>query len=363
MVESSGRRRLPGASPSLRMRPGTGRLFGLRPGGERRGGLGYKTASEGRGADGLPRRVRLHRKHTRVGTAHRSPCQVRRSVGGAHPTNGHESGRFGMSRGVEGEFGDGPLPDASGCPRGFFGSMLDARGRAERAPRAGTVASGSPALAPAASRHGPRPEVCTGMARGGDSLPHRGRCATPLRQMSQNVPDVPLLSFFGTLGTGSEAGHRRPTPREMSQTSQLPRIRARIRGRPQTPRSPGDVPRCPKMSQLPRIGSRIRGRPSTPRRPGSRPPRRRRRGRSAGPGRPGPAAPPTLRRAAPCWESTRGGGGTGRDRGRGAPGDGGAGGGDATIDPGRGPRATSEPIPVPFAGASSHTFWERNVFG
>ena len=70
---------------------------------------------------------------------------------------------------------------------------------------------------------------------GGDSLPHRGRCATDPQQMSQNVPDLPFSRFFPRnrgrptppqaprspsfhgFGPGSEGGHRFLDLQEMSQ--------------------------------------------------------------------------------------------------------------------------------------------------
>ena len=150
----------------------------------------------------------------------------------------------------------------------------------------------------------------------GDSLPHRGGARPPLRQMSQNVPDVPFLSFFGI-------GHRRPMPRKIPRPPSFRGIWAPIRGEatdapisrkyPKMSQPPefalGSVPRCARMSQPPRIRSRIRGRAPTPWR----------RGAVAA-----PRAPPV--RSLPAARGRRGGIGGG-----GAPGDGGAGGCDETI--------------------------------
>ena len=139
---------------------------------------------------------------------------------------------------------------------------LPASARAGR----GTPA-GKPTVAPGAIRPDSRRAARPGDAPGG-RVYLIGANARPLSSRCPKMShDVPLRSFSGTFGTSSGGGPRRPTPREISQTPQIPRNRAPIRGRPPTSRSPEISQNAPRCHISPELALGFEG---GPRRPGVR---------------------------------------------------------------------------------------------
>ena len=198
---------------------------------------------------------------------------------------------------------------------------------------------------------GARPGGPPGIARGGDSLPHRGRSATRLQQMSQNVPDFAVLTFFPP---EYERGHRRPKLRHIPRSPSFHGFGPRSEGghrRRDLQEMAQDVPKCRRS---PRMGSRSEGGPRRPGVRGVRPPRGdpvgpevvpRARGRaSPRPATPSPSLP--LLGVYPGWGRDRPGPGGGRRSGSRGMG--------RDIVPGRAPWCDLEPSPVPSA-VSSHT--------